>query len=148
MICMSKNINYDEAKQQVISVLDNKMALNKFHELINFQGGIIKDFYNQKTPKNIVKLYSKNKGYILTMDTAKIGEISHKLGRIDRNSIDYMAGIIVNKKIGDYVEENSLLATFFTNINEYDDLILDYMNSLTYGQNIIDRPQLIKKIIK
>ena len=146
MVSITKEINYEEAKTKVMEVLKNGQALNKFHELIKYQGGdISKLIHNSKYE---YKVYAKECGYITKMDTAKIGKISSMLGagRIKKNDlIDYNAGIVLNKKINDYVNTNDLLATLYT--DKEIDLSKKYLDSIEISNQPIDN-KLILGVIK
>lgn len=146
MVSITKEINYEEAKTKVMEVLKNGQALNKFHELIKYQGGdISKLIHNSKYE---YKVYAKECGYITKMDTAKLGKISSMLGagRIKKDDlIDYNAGIVLNKKINDYINKNDLLATLYT--NKELDLSNEYLSSLEISDKPIEN-KLILGVIK
>ena len=146
MVSITKEINYEEAKTKVMEVLNNDQALNKFHELIKYQGGdISKLIHNSKYE---YKVYAKECGYITKMDTAKLGKISSMLGagRIKKDDlIDYNAGIVLNKKINDYINKNDLLATLYT--NKELDLSNEYLSSLEISDKPIEN-KLILGVIK
>ncbi len=146
MVSLYKDISYDLAKQKVIEVLENKKALNKFYQFVSKQGGNINEL--KINPKYEYKIYSKKQGYIVKMDTEKIGKISSLLGagRITKDDvIDYEAGIVLNKKINDYVKINDLLATFYT--NKEIDLTNDYLNTIEISNQPIEN-NLILGVIK
>ena len=146
MVSLYKDISYDLAKQKVIEVLENKKALNKFYQFVSKQGGNINEL--KINPKYEYKIYSKKQGYIVKMNTEKIGKISSLLGagRITKDDvIDYEAGIVLNKKINDYVKINDLLATFYT--NKEIDLTNDYLNTIEISNQPIEN-NLILGVIK
>ena len=146
MISITKDITYEEAKTKVIEVLNSGKALNKFYELVKYQGGDISKLNH--TSKYEYKVYSKKSGYITKMNTAKIGKISSMLGagRIKKDDlIDYNAGIVLNKKINDYVNKNDLLATLYT--DKKIDLINDYLDSIEITDNKVNN-DLILGVIK
>ena len=100
------------------------------------------------TLKYEYKILSDKEGYITKIDTEQIGKISCLLGagRIKKDDvIDYNAGIILNKKINDYVLKGDLLATLYTNKNI--DLTDTYLKAITISENKIDF-KLILEVIK
>ena len=146
MVSITKGITYEDAKAKVIEVLNSGKALDKFYHLVKYQGGDISKLIHKS--KYEYKVYSKKSGYITKMDTAKIGKISSILGagRIKKDdSIDYNAGIILNKKLNDYVAKEDLLATLYT--NKEIDLTEDYLDSLELTSNPIEN-KLILGVIK
>ena len=89
--------------------------------------------YNDNSKMAIIIIFL----YLLyfMLDTEKIGKVSVRLGagRLQKeDQIDYTAGIILNKKTGDYVNQGELLATLCTsnleNIDEIKDLYLEAIN--------------------
>ncbi len=146
MVSISQKITYKTALKKVIAVLDSGQALNKFYEMVKYQNGQIEKL-NIKT-KYEYKILSDKEGYITKIDTEQIGKISCLLGagRIKKDdSIDYSAGIIINKKINDYVLKGDLLATLYTNKNI--DLTDTYLKAITITEDKI-ASKLILGVIK
>jgi len=145
MNAITNKLDIQTSFKQVIEVLETKQAYNKFIELVKSQGGNIESIYKQPLYK--YEVYSKQEGYITNMDTANIGKISGLLGagRLTKeDNIDYTAGIILNKKTGDYVKQNDLLATFYSSkINEFNNLENEYINSLTISDEKIEYDLII-----
>ena len=146
MVSLYKKITYEEAFKQVTEVLENKQALAKFYEFIKYQGGNIEKI--KFTPKYEFKVYSKQEGYITKMNTEEIGKIASLLGagRMTKDDvIDYEAGIVLNKKINDYVKVNDLLATLYT--NKEIDLTNNYLETIEITDEKIEN-NLILGVIK
>ncbi len=146
MVSLYKKITYEEAFKQVTEVLENKQALAKFYEFIKYQGGNIEKV--KFTPKYEYKVYSKQEGYITKMNTEEIGKIASLLGagRMTKDDvIDYEAGIVLNKKINDYVKVNDLLATLYT--NKEIDLTNNYLEIIEITDEKIEN-DLILGVIK
>ena len=94
-----------------------------------------------------IQVHAIEEGFIHKMDTEKIGKVSVRLGagRLQKeDKIDYTAGIVINKKIGDYVHQGEVLATLFTsnleNIDEIKELYLDAIE--ISSENNIDYTQI------
>lgn len=95
-------------------------AFEKFCQMVEAQGGDAS--YVRKPEKFTVspvqyELKAEKSGYITAMDTEKIGMAAVELGagrRKKEDSIDYGAGIILNAKIGDRVENGQTIATLYT----------------------------------
>ena len=146
MVSLYKKITYEEAFKQVTEVLENKQALAKFYEFIKYQGGNIEKV--KFTPKYEYKVYSKQEGYITKMNTEEIGKIASLLGagRMTKDDvIDYETGIVLNKKINDYVKVNDLLATLYT--NKEMDLTNNYLETIEITDEKIEN-DLILGVIK
>ena len=125
MVSLGLNIPYEEAKEKVLNNLDNGAAYQKFEELVKAQHGSL-----DKLPKagKIYEIKSLTAGYLIDIDAYKLGMLSMSLGsgrKTKEDQIDYSAGIIVNKTIGDYVNDGDIIMTLYTNkdITELDNSI-------------------------
>ncbi len=105
-----------EARGKIEQAIESGAALNKLKELIKFQGGderVIDNYKLLPQPKYKYQVKSLNAGYVQKIDALSIGLLSVELdcGRktID-DKIDYSAGFIFNKKIGDKIKKGEILA--------------------------------------
>ena len=106
MVSLSKNIPYEDATKEVIEVLNNGKAKDKFYEWIKVQGGNIEKL---KLGTKKVELKAKKTGYITHIDPLKISEILFKLGagrKTKEDTIDYNVGAKFNYTLYDRVNEN------------------------------------------
>lgn len=101
--------------------IEDGSAYNKFIEMVEAQGGdsnVIKDVDKFEKSKYAFEVKSEYSGYIYSMDTESLGIASVMLGagRETKDSIiDFSAGIIINKKYGEYIEAGEVLATMYAN---------------------------------
>ena len=101
--------------------IEDGSAYNKFIEMVEAQGGdsnVIKDVDKFEKSKYSFEVKSEYSGYINSMDTESLGIASVMLGagRETKDSIiDFSAGIIINKKYGEYIEAGEVLATMYAN---------------------------------
>lgn len=150
MNSITNKISYKESRRQVIEVLENGKAYNKFKEFIAYQGGTLESLSN--SPKYSYEIKSINEGYITGMDSETIGKISVSLGagRINLDDvIDYTAGIKIHKKINDYVSKNDLLATFYTSkIVDFNSLSKMYLDCIKYGKKKVKNTLIIDTVEK
>ena len=113
--------NTDEAKKMVDEVINNGTALNKFKELITEQGGdlrCIDDYSLFNVGKNVYKLTSENDGFIKKIDALSVAYSAKLLGAgrdKKSDSIDFGAGVVLNKKVGDKVSKGDLVAILYYN---------------------------------
>lgn len=144
MISLGLNISYEDAKSKVIENLENKNAYNKFLEIIKTQGGNI-----DTLPKadNKYEIKSMTEGYLVDIDAYKLGLLSMSLGAGRKNkedTIDYSAGIIIHKNINDYIKEEDIIMTLYTNKQ-----VTNIDNSIfKISERRINNKELIIDIIK
>ena len=115
LVSMGKNIPIKEAEQEVIKVLKNNQAYNKFLEFVKYQHGDINSL--EISPEKLEIRSTKN-GILKGIDAKLVGEVSMKLGagRLTKDDpIDHKVGIVLNKQINDKIIENDLLCTLYVN---------------------------------
>ena len=124
IIRLSHNIDYNMAYDLAVNALSSGMALNKFKELIEAQGGdtsVIDDPSLLTTAKCKYCVLADQSGHITDMDSQLIGESAVLLGagREKKDDvIDYGAGIILHKKSTDRVEDGDIIAELFAETDE------------------------------
>ena len=119
-----KGDDIENNKKILLENLNNQKAYNKFLEMVKRQKGdisYIEDLENFEKPKYIEPVYSDKKGYIKSIDAKEIGKISCELGagRVKKeDDIDYTVGILLNKKVGQGIDENEILGYIYANDKE------------------------------
>lgn len=116
MVHLSLNLSVKEAKKLVQQNISNGNAYRKFLEFVEAQGGDLSNL-----PKSVYQyeILSQKSGFIDTIDALALGKLSMQLGagRLNLNDkLDYGAGIILNKKVGDVVEVGDTLMTLYTSL--------------------------------
>lgn len=113
--------DYFEAEKMLIEAVQSGKALNKFVEFIAAQGGNTEQIYNPELlPKATLSMdvYLEEEGYVDKIICDEVGVCSLILGggRENKESeIDLSVGIILHKKVGDYVTKDSAIATLYAN---------------------------------
>ena len=139
MVSLGLNISYEEAKTKVITNLENGIAYNKFLEIVKEQHG---DIYSLPKSNNKYEIKSMTEGYLINMDAYKLGMLSMSLGAGRKNkedSIDYSAGIVINKNINDYINKEDTIMTLYTNkeLSTIDNSIFKVSNNKTNNNKLI-----------
>ena len=143
-----------EAEERLKCMLADKSALNKFADFVEAQGGDRSVAFNTDLlpqAKHVYNVSATQSGYIKHIHSAEIGTALVRLGggrEVKGASIDSSVGIIISKKIGDYVTENDTIATIYandiTNLNEVIDRIKD---AYSYSVEPVEQDLLIRKVI-
>ena len=141
-----KKIPNNEAKQLLFKQLNNGKAYDKFKEFVKKQGGNLDDL---KISDKVFSIKSDKSGYINKIDTLRLGEIAKLIGA-GRNTledkIDYEVGIVLSKKVGDYVEKDEEILKVY--LNKKDVAIVDLLECFTIDEELKNVPKLILDIIK
>ena len=113
--------DFDSAKVHINDAIKNGLALQKFKEIVEAQGGdknIVDDYSIFEIGKNILEIKAKKQGYIHSLNALDIAHACKLLGAgRDKKSddIDFGAGCVLDKKVGDFVNEGDLMATLYYN---------------------------------
>lgn len=141
----------EESTKFVLSKLEDGSAYNKFIEMIKAQGATIDSFDNFVNVKEIIPLYAKESGYIKEINALTMGLCSMRLGagREQVNDpVDPNVGIILSKKIGDYVNKGDKLLDIYKNDKFDDELIDDLYGSYSFSDKPIDEESYATLIIE
>ena len=130
MVSMSKEISEEDAKKEVLEVLNSGKAFNKFLEFVKAQGG---DINSLKVSMKTIDVKSTKKGVISKIHALKLGELSLMLGagRINKEDmIDHSVGIVLKKHLNESVDIGNTLCTLYVkdlnidiNPNDYFEII-------------------------
>ena len=142
--------NTEDARKALVENIKNGKAFEKFKEFVKAQGGDVEYIdHPEKFPvsKNLIEIKSEEEGYIKTIDALAIGLGSCHLGggRLKLTDvIDMSAGIILNKKVGDFVKKGELLCTLHTNKDNVDHIIKSVKEAFIFQAEPIKESELFK----
>ena len=146
MVSYGLQIDFKRANKMVLENLRNGSAYKKFEQLVQAQGG---DLSKIKVADTVVSVKSKETGFISHIETDALGEIVRKLGggRYEKeDNIDHSVGIVLSKKIGDYVmEDEEILKIYASDKNVVIDEVLDCFKIEMLNKN---HNNLIKEMIR
>ena len=144
---------FDEAKELLKAQIANGEALKKLAELAEAQGGdgsYVLDPTKFESAKEIIPVIAKEAGYITYINALEIGVSSMLLGggRETMNDvIDPTVGIVLNKKIEDYVQPGDVLAYVHTNGKNTETVLNRVYNAFEFGTDL-HKKELILKVIR
>ena len=144
---------FEEAKELLKAQIANGEALKKLAELAEAQGGDGSYVLNPtkfESAKEIIPVIAKEAGYITYINALEIGVSSMLLGggRETMNDIiDPAVGIVLNKKIEDYVQPGDVLAYVHTNGKNTETVLNRVYNAFEFGTHL-HKKELILKVIR
>ena len=137
-----------EGRKAIEENIKNGKAFEKFKEFVKAQGGDV-DYIDhpEKFPvaKNKIEIMSEKEGYIKTIDALTIGLGSCHLGggrEKKTDIIDMTAGIILNKKVGDFAKKGELLCTLYTNKDGVDKIVKDVKEAFLFQDGPVEKTAL------
>ena len=144
----------EEAKEALLEVLNNGKAYEKLKEFIAYQGGdtsYLDNLDKFETSKYEHKIYAKESGYIKDIVALDLGVAAMKLGAgraTKEDVIDYTAGLILNKKVGDKIEKGELLISCYTNKENVNEVLKEIENAFTITSEYVAKEDIIKDYIE
>ena len=142
----------EEARQLLNEAIENGSALDKFKTFLENQGGdasVVDSPELLPTAEYQIDYKAKSSGVVSELIANEIGVASMRLGagrQTKEDDIDLSVGIVLNKKVGDNVNEGESLLTIHSNRENVDDVIKKLDESIEIKAQA-KTPTLIHKII-
>lgn len=141
-----KKISNSEARDLIFKQINTGAAYKKFEEMVKSQGG---DIEKIKYTDKVFSIKSDKEGYINKINALELGNIAKKIGA-GRNSlddeIDYEVGLVLSKKVGDYVAKDEELVKVY--LKNKDISISEILACFQIDPELTNNPQLILGIVK
>ncbi len=121
--------NYLTAKKKLMELIRSGLAYEKFKEIVHHQKGdarYIDQPHLYPLSKRQINVEIDRRGYIKEIDAMEIGLLSMEIGagrKTINDSIDYKAGIILTKKVGDQTNRHEKIAEVYTDEDVDEDQI-------------------------
>lgn len=142
-------------KERLEGLINNGAAFKRFVEMVDAQHGDPETAFKPSllpSAKKMKQIIIQKEGYIQRMDAEKIGIASMMLGagrqRIE-DTIDHSAGIILNKKAGDYIKAGEQIAMFYYNddkrLKEAEEM---FLSGIEIGTEKVKTKDLILEVIE
>ena len=146
----------DEANMLVIEKINNHEGLNKLGQMIEYQHGnkdVLNNYQLLGSAKEIIELkYTGSSDvYVEKIEALMIGEAAMLLGagrETKEQEIDPTVGIVLNKKIGDKVSNNDILAYIHTNGKNTDKALAMVLDAYNFTKNEIIKQSKIIQVIR
>lgn len=149
--------NHEIAKARLAECIENGKALAKFKALIEAQGGdpkVVDDTGHLPQSRWQHDVTAEADGIVARIDAEKIGLAAMVLGA-GRNkkddSLDLSVGVVLHKKIGDFVKRNEPLATVHYNDDARLSAAVKHLTEAyqLHGKNReVQQPPLVYRVIR
>lgn len=141
------------ARKMLQEAIDSKQALRTFCAMVKAQGG--DDAYIRHPEmfpkaKEVIPVYSQTTGYVKDLKAKPLGIVSMKLGggrETTDDEIDYSVGLILHKKIGDFVKKGDVLVEVHTNTGLSKELQKDILDAYEFSNEFVNKPVLIDEVL-
>lgn len=154
VVSAGKADNENEARKMLVHVIEDGSALDKLAEFVEAQGGDKELVYHPEgLPKAsiIEEVLSPVDGYISHIVCDEIGICSLILGggrETKESEIDLSVGLVLSKKVGDFVKKGEALATIHANKEEQLRTAKErFIKAYTFSNTTVEKKKLIKGIV-
>ena len=155
MLMMAKKAeSVTEARKMLEEAISSKKALHTLEAMIKAQGGD-SDYilYPEKftVAEHIFDVYAPETGYIEDLEALTLGLVSMRLGggrETVTDEIDHSVGLILHKKIGDYVEQGEPLVTVHDNGKWNQERKEELLSAFHFSKEKVEKPILIDEIME
>lgn len=143
----------EEARGLLKEVIENGKALALFGDLIEAQGGnpeVVKDVSLLPKARYEIPVVAEKSGYVTKIEADDLGIAAMLLGAgraTKEDQIDLAVGIVLHKKVGDYVEAGEALVTLYANqedVSASRDLVLQH---ISLGDEKVSPAPLVGELI-
>ncbi len=150
MVALCYGMSAEDARAHCEDALRMGLALMKFNEWIEAQGGDVSVLDDPDTfcpAKYVYELPAPRSAYISAMDAEEIGKASVHLGagrKTKEDSIDFSAGIVLTKKTGDFVREGEPLCVLYSSVtDDFSAAAAQYLGALRFSDRLPEPQPLI-----
>ena len=141
------------ARKMLEDAIESKKALRTLCAMVKAQGGddaFIRHPEMFPKAKEVIPVYSQKTGYVKDLKAKPLGIVSMKLGggreKTD-DDIDYSVGLVLHKKIGDFVKKGEVLVEVHTNTGLSQELETEIFNAYDFSDEFAGKPQLIDEVL-
>lgn len=137
MLVLAQKGDKKYCRDLVLKLLSSGAALNKLRAMVKGQGGNaewIDDVAKFPKAKYSLEVLSETSGYVEKVNAEEYGKACLEAGagrKTKTDKIDYTAGVIINKKRGDFIEKGEVIATLYSSTVEDLSLCADIIKRAT-----------------
>lgn len=149
VVLAEKAADLKQAREMLEESIRNGHALQTFKTFLAAQGGnasVVDDPAKLPTASYMIEVPAKTSGYVaeITAETVGIAAMMLGAGRATKESIiDLAVGVVLHKKVGDYVETGESLVTIHSNKENVQEVIEKIYTSYKVTERKVAKPTLI-----
>ncbi|MGT2649056.1 pyrimidine-nucleoside phosphorylase [Streptococcus troglodytae] len=129
--------------------LTNGQALQKFEDMIVYQGGDLNDLHRPSAAKFVTKILADKNGYIKELPALTFGLFAMRLGAgraVKTDQLDYETGIVFYRKVGDRIQKGDLLAEIYSNEKLSENLLTEFKKNVKIDKDEMKVTEILKII--
>lgn len=137
----------DQSIEAIHEHLTNGLALKKFEEMVEAQGGNLEDLYRPVKVDQVLEVTADQDGVIAALPAMDFGLFAMRLGAgraVKSDPLDYETGIVFDKKVGEPVRKGERIARIYMNEKNSQESVTDFKKNV----KILDKAENVKEIIE
>ncbi len=138
-----------ESLDRIREQLTNGAALAKFKEMVQAQGGDLEDLARPVEVSYQVDVTVDESGYITALPAMEFGLFAMQLGAgraVKSDVLDYEAGIVFHKKVGETVLKNEKIATIYANKKIGSEMLTEFKKNVKIGNAPVKTKEILEII--
>ena len=145
---------HDEAVKMLKKSVEDGSAFQKLREMVIAQGGDVKEIDDPSllpAATYQMEMTSKQSGYVCALNALSLGTAAMLLGAgraAKEDQIDHAVGIVVHKKVGDYVKQGESLATIHYNQPLTNEFMTMFYDAYQFANEPCEKLKLIEEILE
>lgn len=139
----------DESLETIHDHLVNGLALQKFEQMVEAQGGDLKDLYRSSSAPVVTEVFAEDDGYVVALPALDFGLFAMRLGAgraVKTDPLDYESGIVFNKKIGDAVKNGDSIAKIYSQEKLTEKGLTEFKKNVKIDNARVETKEIIKII--
>ncbi len=156
MLVLAEKCPTPEAGRDLLTAaIDSGDAVAKFREWVRAQGGddrVVDDPALMPQARLAKPLPSPQSGYVAAINAMEVGLATVALGagrQKKGDRVDHAVGVVLHKKVGEFVEKDEPLLTIHANDSErMEEARQQLLNAYQWSDSPVEPPALIRRIIR
>ncbi|MFC3932749.1 pyrimidine-nucleoside phosphorylase [Streptococcus dentapri] len=140
-----KEVDLAEIKEHLVG----GKALHKFEELVAAQGGEVADIYRPVDTRYCYEIKAEQSGFINQLPALYFGHFAMEIGAgraVKTDQLDYDAGIVFEKKVGDTISAGALVARIYSNREISQKGLTEFVKNVTINYDRVSPKEVLKVI--
>jgi pyrimidine-nucleoside phosphorylase len=149
------SISKAEARKLLMETVTDGRAYAKFREFVAAQGGNLDYIDNCDKLVNVkekLEIKSEKTGYVKSINTYDVGRAVMLLGggrEKKGDDIDHNVGVLINKKVGDYVKAGESIAAMYVNDGTNKAQAAEMLkNAYEYSGEPVEKLKLVQRVVE
>ncbi len=133
--------------KSILASIEDGTGLRKLEQMVEAQGGKLDSLHNLEISNKTVEVVAEEASYVKSMNALSFGNGAMKLGAgraRKEDKVDFTVGLVIHKKVGDFVERGESLCTIhYNNDAQLEEVKQQIYNAYTFSTELQPKPKII-----